>query len=124
MLEDLADVMGSIDEAVTRAIQREHAQVFGEEPVRERSQKVDLNELIRAIEQRIAGLLAASPINVPAEPKRIELEMPPIQATEATESSEEPLSLDSVLDSIIIAEVDLSEPEKKEEGKAADEHQQ
>ncbi|MCR8432840.1 MAG: hypothetical protein QXH55_00625 [Candidatus Korarchaeota archaeon] len=119
MLEDIADVVGSIDEAITKAIQREHAQLFGGESLKEQSPQINVNELIQAIEQKLTGLLTMSPASASVEPKKIELEMPPVQVTKAAESYEEPLPLESVLDSIIVAEIDSSELKKKED-KAAD----
>ena len=111
MLEDIASVTGSIDEAVARAIRREHAQIFGGEYSEVESiSKGDLEEIVRRLEERLASLMSRSPpAGPPAVSRRdLDLDMPPLQAEESGEEEEEELALEDVLESVMVVEVDNS----------------
>jgi len=117
MLEDIASVVGSVDEAVARAIRREHAQIFGGEFSGDISaSQMDLDELVRRLEEKLVGLVSNIPVHSSATSRNIEMDMPPLQAAEGSEEAEgEELALEDVLESVMVVEVDDSEVKGRED---------
>ncbi len=113
-LEDIACVFGSVDRAVSDAIESMHSTLFGEEEkIKPGISKVDeeyVKQIVDRIETRISRLLASMAAALPPVYKPIEVEeVSIITSDEGGEDVEEAVpDIDEVLEDIAIVEMDES----------------
>lgn len=127
-LEDVSQVLGSIDTAISKAINILHDKIFLSEDhldARISEEKVDVDLIVSRIEERLVEIIRRMPLESTIRPREEVneiLEIPEFVEIEGGNGEEEP-ELEDVLEEVAVVELDeslLEEEKKNEEGKTKD----